>query len=1103
MTTDLSLEHQVALLSDAEQEAILADLDMDTLEYDWNWTGRPSQIFPVGSDADPQLILALAGRGWGKLLAVTTILPTPSGWVTLSDVKVGDTLFDELGRPTKVLATYDSTPERAYRLTFSDGTELVAGGEHQWVTWTHQERKQYLRTTLPHPLAFPENWADRAIRTTDQLAETVRFGKRGDLNHCIPVTAPLVLPEADLLIDPWALGFWLGDGSSAGGAITVHPTDDQEIRKQYEVAGYLSGKNHAVANRTPTFSIYGLSPQLRALGLLNKKHVPQQYLRGSVSQRQGLLAGLLDSDGYVDPVSSVIEFCSTLECLADAVLELARSLGERPVKIKGRATSGGIDFGPKWRIKWRSSFNPFRLSRKAAVWRFPAAQALRTRHRMITAIDAVPVSAMRCLTVDSPNSMYLVGEGMIPTHNTRAGAQWMRTLDDMWPVLGRDSGHMRFALLGRTSADVRDVMLEGPSGLLNIYPPSLRDRMVWTPSRRRLEMPNGAVGIAFSAEEPDQLRGPQFHIGWCLAEGTQVRTAGGELPIEAIEVGDRVWTRAGLRPVLASGMTGIKSVMVITLDDGTVLRPTREHHIYTQRGWVQAQNVVLSDTLYAWTNRLLDLLPSTSGRASSGTEMQRMGTTETPVGVCCSTSPSGSRFTDEYQKATTSITSIMTEATTLPPTSLQSQRAIIESTTRVIESRTSQLGQLRSNLRQHEHVPTGCGPTGSHVPLLVNGAALFSAPSECGPDSAIQSVLQPRDVVSVEHSSSLVRTYDLTVDGQSEYFANGILVHNSDETASYKQIRAGSDNATAWENLRIAVRLGTLPQILATTTPKRVPLLKQILAEAQDHPEKILIRRGRTLDNVKLSSGYLDTLLGLYGGTQLGKQELDGEMLDDVVGAMTSVQIIDQYRVTGVPLGIPWIKIVGVDPSVAEKPHDECGIVVVYISNTYPVLRRHAFVVDDLSLRASPTVWGDIVVKAAHEHGAIVVAETNQGAALVKQMVKQSAAAAGLQNPPIREVWASKSKAVRSEPVGGAYSRGRVHHVNVLPELEDVLTSWVPGESGYSPDRMDALVHACASGLFPEALIHGAPGTATLHSVANQRIPLTRQTNLPARRGAM
>lgn len=200
---------------------------------------------------------------------------------------------------------------------------------------------------------------------------------------------------------------------------------------------------------------------------------------------------------------------------------------------------------------------------------------------------------------------------------TRMGSEWIRAVDHDWNKLDRDSSHMRFALLGRTAADVRDVMIEGPSGIMNIYPPSLRDRVVWTPSRRRLELPNGAVGVVFSAEEPDQLRGPAFHIGW------------------------------------------------------------------------------------------------------------------------------------------------------------------------------------------------------------------------------------------------------------------------SDESASYKQVRSMAEgNLTAWENLRIAVRLGTHPQILATTTPKRVPMLKQLLTEQKDNPKRIILRRGKTTDNVKLSSGYLDTLLGLYGNTQLGKQELEGEMLE-------------------------------------------------------------------------------------------------------------------------------------------------------------------------------------------------------------------------------
>lgn len=865
---DLSLENQVALLPPHEQEAILADLDMTNLLWDWSWNGRPSQILPVlpeeGGD-DWTLALALAGRGFGKMVSYDTMLPhtlpvgTSTGFTKMGDIGVGDTVYDEQGKPCTVLATFDRTPDVAYRVTFSDGTFIDACDEHQWVTWTHRDRKQYLRNN-PGATDFPTDWVVHReplyrasskggkvptgesvgpeIRTTQQILDTLKQETaRGDLNHCIPTTRPLQTPPVHLPVAPWLLGYWLGKGHYKTGHITGHLDDLPGIEQEVAEAWLSFGKFQDDDGRQKfEVTVKGLSGGLRQIGVLGNKHVPDTYLWASEPQRRALLAGLLDSDGYCDPVSGHIEFCSMTRTLADAVVQLARSLGEKPVLGIGRARLYRVDHGEKYRVTWRPTVNPFRLPRKAAVVKPLGSQGLRNRHRMITSIERIPSLPMRCITVDSPNSMYLVGEGMIPTHNTLMGSQWIRALDANWHRMGRDTEHLRFALLGRTAADVRDVMLEGQSGLMNIYPPSLRDQVVWTPSRRRIELPNGAVGIAFSAEEPDQLRGPAFAVGW------------------------------------------------------------------------------------------------------------------------------------------------------------------------------------------------------------------------------------------------------------------------ADELASYKQLRSIEGNATAWQNLRIGVRLGKRPQILATTTPKRVPVLKELLAEAKDTPTKFLLRRGRTLDNLKLSSEYLDTLISLYAGTHLGRQELDGEMLDDVVGALTSEEVLNNYRVTGLPPGIPWIKIIGVDPSVAEKPHDECGIIVVYISKTWPILKRHAFVVEDLSQRVSPTVWGDIVVRAAHEHGATVVAETNQGAALVKQMMRQSAAAANLPMPPFRETWSAKSKAVRSEPIGGAYARGRMHHVNVLPELEDQLVSWVPGESGYSPDRLDGLVHGAASGLFPEALVHGLPTGNSIHSPVNGTIPLTRQIEMTRRR---
>jgi hypothetical protein len=168
------------------------------------------------------------------------------------------------------------------------------------------------------------------------------------------------------------------------------------------------------------------------------------------------------------------------------------------------------------------------------------------------------------------------------------------------------------------------------------------------------------------------------------------------------------------------------------------------------------------------------------------------------------------------------------------------------------------------------------------------------------------------------------------------------------------------------------------------------------------------------------------------------------------------------------------------------------------------VVKRQAYVVDDLSVKGSPTVWGDVVIKAAVRHQAVIIAENNQGGALVRRMLHERAAARNVPPPKILEVWSSRAKSVRAEPIGAAYQRGRVHHLNVLPDLEDQLTSWTPADKGYSPDRLDAVVHGLSAVLFPEALVKGGvPGAAVSHPAAQAaggaRVP--RQTELVARSG--
>jgi phage terminase large subunit-like protein len=305
----------------------------------------------------------------------------------------------------------------------------------------------------------------------------------------------------------------------------------------------------------------------------------------------------------------------------------------------------------------------------------------------------------------------------------------------------------------------------------------------------------------------------------------------------------------------------------------------------------------------------------------------------------------------------------------------------------------------------------------------------------------------------------------------------------ADEVAAWRQTPDAA-GMTSWDNLRVATRLGTNPQILATTTPKRVKLLYDLLGEA-DRTGKIWVSRGSTMDNAgNLSSSYIDAITGVYEGTRLARQELYGEMLDAVEGALWTDELIENNRQNGMPSSVP-LRVIGVDPSVAENPRDECGIVVVASTGERDLYKRQSWVIEDASVLGSPTVWAQRVVAMARKWGCPVVAEVNQGGALVRNAIQTI-------DPTIQvlEVHSKYGKALRAEPITLAYEQGRVHHIGFLAELESQMTSWIPGE-GKSPDRVDALVHALTALLIkPPAGFLG--GNITARSVAGKRITLGR-----------
>jgi deoxycytidine triphosphate deaminase len=358
----------------------------------------------------------LVARLEGKALALDTPIPTPTGWRTMADLGPGDVVFDEMGAPTTIVAATAPMVGRPCReVIFSDGTKIVADAEHQWVTTDKAGR------THGHRRA--------SVRTTDEIARTIRV--QGELNHQVPLAGPVHYPtRVDLPIEPYTLGAWLGDGTTTAAAIT---SIDDEVLEQISGEGYpvrrLTYAPHLWSigatgrTRDATTGRYGrngtLSSRLRELGLRDGKYVPRPYLEADVPQRLALLQGLMDTDGYVDDVAGRCEFTNTNANLADGVVELAASLGFRPVKSEGRATLNGVDKGPKYRVKFTPDRPVFRLARKLA--RQKQADQRFHRFRSIDVVREIPSVPVRCIQVASPRGLFLASRSFIPTHNSSLG----------------------------------------------------------------------------------------------------------------------------------------------------------------------------------------------------------------------------------------------------------------------------------------------------------------------------------------------------------------------------------------------------------------------------------------------------------------------------------------------------------------------------------------------------------------------------------------------------------------------------------------------------------------------------------------------------------
>ena len=285
-----------------------------------------------------------------------------------------------------------------------------------------------------------------------------------------------------------------------------------------------------------------------------------------------------------------------------------------------------------------------------------------------------------------------------------------------------------------------------------------------------------------------------------------------------------------------------------------------------------------------------------------------------------------------------------------------------------------------------------------------------------------------------------------------------------DELAKWKRAEE------TWDMLQFGLRLGSDPRQVVTTTPRNVQVLKDLLARETTEMTHAPTEANRAY----LADSFLQDVRQRYGDTKLGRQELDGELVEDMEGALWARAAIDAARVSAVPGGAR--VTVAVDPPVTgHKGSDACGIVVVGVVQSGPPKDWHAVVIEDCSVQGvSAHQWAERAVAAYERHGAArMVAEVNQGGDLVLDAVR---AIDPLVN--VQSVRASRGKVARAEPVAALYEQGRVAHMPGLTALEDEMARMTM--TGYhgrgSPDRVDALVWALTDGMIVPARAVARPG---------------------------
>lgn len=462
-----------------------------------------------------------------------------------------------------------------------------------------------------------------------------------------------------------------------------------------------------------------------------------------------------------------------------------------------------------------------------------------------------------------------------------------------------ENAEVRCAVIAPTLNDVRAVCIEGESGLLSVIPPALIQS--YNKSLLEIYLINGSIIRGFGSDAFDRLRGPQHHRAWCFVAGTLISMADGSFKsIESVRIGDKIMTRHGVRAVIDSGVSGNPNELV-HIDCGvTSLTGTVDHPILVGNSWIPMGELKTGDQLCVSTKDICTLAGNT------------------PTGLYMNNTTGQSLM----------VTSFITKMRTLATTTLAILRRCHGMSISGIMRQVANNWNINGNLRLIGLKKLGKKIQGKlanvcsviinlfHLALpnqvsfalslaLKSGDATGLRPKQDSAKYVTATTAQQNDSscialrnatpnqkserielrqLAVRHAERLPNTvtYNLTVEGEHEYIANGIIVHNCDELAAWAYPE------DTWSMMKFGLRLGENPQVIVTTTPKPIDLVRSFFEQAADEDSSVILTTGSTYENsANLAKSFIDEMSQL-DGTKLGRQELFAELLSELEGGIVN-----------------------------------------------------------------------------------------------------------------------------------------------------------------------------------------------------------------------